>query len=424
MRRGLTGSIIFWLRENFNLNNPQTFFMVVYFNYLIFLVWSIIYLIKVNKSLRVLTVETILIFLFLPSLLLFPINDIGGLGRKEYLFFFGLLINLWLVSQTVTSLYLSDINQVKQELNRKTIDKYCYQLFIFYNLFSIPTALSHEAILFLVLPLNILISLSILALNNLPIKTIKKIIIIYSPTIIVALISLIFNGNKEVVVSICKSWQEYNLVPNCQELPEVLSYYTYSTFEAIQETFKRNILYDNGLRFFSWITAFFLSKIILMRASEITISKTVEEENRRLYIKNESLSFSPQEVSINFSFKYFFIPFIGSFILYIIAFDWGRWFMTISITYAVCLLTPSLIKLKMYSYQKNQELLKIIKPIYNLYSHIISFFQNKFDIKKYYLIYFILLIYTLFFIRITHYDMNFIDLSNGFIPIHYYTIFS
>lgn len=424
VRRGLTGSFIFLLRENFNLTTPQIFYIVVYSNYLIFLIWSVIYLIKVNQSLKVLRIETILVVLFLPSLLLFPLNDIGGLGRKEYLFFFGLLINLWLVSQTVNSLYLSDINQAKKELNRKTIDKYCYQLFIFYNLFSIPTALSHEAILFLVLPLNILISLSILALNNLPIKTIKKTIIIYSPTIIVALISIIFKGNEEVAMTICKSWQQYNLVPNCQELPEVLSYYTYSTFEAIQETFKTNILYDNGLRFVSWITAFFLSTIILMRASEITISKTVEEENRRLYIKNESLSFSPQEVSINFSFKYFFIPFLSSLILYIIAFDWGRWFMIISITYTFCLLTPSLIKLEIYSYQKNQDLLKIIKPIYNLYSQIFSFFQNKFYIKKYYLIYFILLIYTLFFIRITHYAMNFIDLSNGLIPVHYYTIFS
>lgn len=423
VRRGLNGSIVFWIREIFNLNNNQMLLMVIYSFYLIFLVWSIIYLVKINQSLKVLTVETILIFLFLPCFILFPINDLGGLGRKEYLFFLGLLINLWLVSQTVNSLYLSDINQAKQELNQKNIDKYGYLLFIFYNLFSIPTALSHEALLFLVLPLNIIITVSLLGLNHSPLKIIIKTLIIYSPTILVCFISMIFKGNQEIAMSICQSWQKYNLVPDCQELPEVLSYYTYSTFEAVQETFNKNVLHDNGLRFFSWITAFLLSLIFLMRASEITISKTVEEENRRLYIKNENLSFSPQEVSINFSFKYLFLPFIASFILYIIAFDWGRWFMIISITYAVCLLTPSLIKLEIYSYQKNQELLKIIKPIYRLYASIISYFQNNFDIKKYYLIYFILLIYTLFFIRIPIWSINLIDLSNGLIPIHYYTIF-
>jgi len=423
VRRGLTGSVIFWLRENLNLTNAKTFFMVIYSFYLIFFVWSIIYLIKVNKSLKVLTIETILIFLFLPCLILFPINSLGGLGRKEYLFFFGLLINLWLVSQSVNSLYLSDINKAKQELNRKTIDKYCYQLFIFYNLFSIPTALSHEAILFLVLPLNILITFTLLRLNNSSIQVVKNTLLIYSPTILVCLISMIFKGNEEIAMSICQSWQKSNLFLDCQELPEVLSYYTYSTFEAIKATFKLNILHDNGLRFLSWITAFFLSTIILMRASEITISKTVEEENRRLYIKNESLSFSPQEVSINFSFKYFFLPFLASFILYIIAFDWGRWFMIISITYAICLLTPILIKLEIYSYQKNQDLFKIIAPIYHIYSKIISYFQNNFNIKRYYLIYFILLIYTLFFIRIPIWSINLFDLSGGFIPIHFYTIF-
>ncbi len=423
VRRGLTGSIIFSLRKMFNLTTPQMFFKVVYVNYLIFLVWSIIYLIKVNKSLKILTVETILIFLFLPCLILFPINDIGGLGRKEYLFFLGLLINLWLVSQTVNSLYLLGINQAKQELNQKSLDKYGYQLFIFYNLFSIPTALSHEALLFLVLPLNILITLTILRLNNLPKRAITKTLIIYSPTLLICLISVIFKGNEEVAITICQSWQKYNLVPDCQELPEVLSYYTYSTFKAVRATFNKNILHDNGLRLFSWIVAFLLSLILLMRASETTISKTVEEENKRLYIKNENLSFSHQEVSTNFSFKYLFLPFLASFILYIIAFDWGRWFMIISITYAVCLLTPSLIKLEMYSYRKNQDLLKIIEPIYHIYSKVISYFQNNFNIKRYYLIYFILLIYTLFFVRITHYAMNLIDLSNGLIPVHYYTIF-
>lgn len=423
VRRGLTGSVIFWLRNTFNLNNTQMFFMVIYINYLIFFIWSIIYLIKVNKSFRFLRIESILVVLFLPSLLLFPLNDIGALGRKEFLFFFGLLINLVLVSQTFNSLYLSKINEEKEKLNQKTINQYCYRLFIFYNLLSVPVALTHEAILFLVLPLNLIITLTLLRLTKSSIQVIKNTLLIYSPTIIVSLISLFFKGNEEIAMTICKSWQEYNLLPDCKELPEVLSYYTFSTFDAIQETFRKNILYDNGLRFISWITAFFLSIIILIRASEITINKVVEEENRRLYIKGEHLSFSHQKVSINFSFKYLFLAFLSSFILYIIAFDWGRWFMTISITYVVCLLTPSLIKLEMYSEQNSQWLFKVFKPIYELYSQVFAFFQNKFDMKRYYAIYFIVLIYTLFFIRIPLWSINFIDLSNGFIPIHYYTIF-
>ena len=97
--------------------------------------------------------------------------------------------------------------------------------------------------------------------------------------------------------------------------------------------------------------------------------------------------------------------------------------MIISITYAICLLTPILIKLEIYSYQKNQDLFKIIAPIYHIYSKIISYFQNNFNIKRYYLIYFILLIYTLFFIRIPIWSINLFDLSGGFIPIHFYTIF-
>lgn len=423
VRRGLTGSIIFWLREQFNWNNPQMYLIVVYFNYIIFLIWTIIYLFKVNQSLKILNPETLLVFLFLPSLIFFPLNDLSGLGRKEYLFFLGLLINLWLVSRTVNSLYLFPVNEQKAKLNNENINKYSYQLFIFYNLFSIPTALSHEAILFLVLPLNLIITATLLGVSNSPIKVITKTLLIYSPTILVSFISMIFKGNQEVAITICKSWQEYNIVNNCNEIPRVLYFYGISTLDVIKENFRLNIIDRNGLIFLSWIFAFLLNIIILMRASEMTINKLVKDENRKLDMKNQNLSFSSENISISFSFKYIFIPFLCSFILYIIAFDWGRWFMIICVTYAVCLLTPSLISLEMYSYKQNQWLLYIIKPIFIIYTNITLFIKSKFIIKKHYFAYFILLIYTLFFIRVPHYAMNFIDLSDGLIPIHIYRIF-
>lgn len=417
VRRGLTGTIIFGVREFFNFNNDQMFFMVVSVNYVIFLIFAGNYIFKVNQSFKLLTLETLMIFLFLPSLILFPINDINGLGRKDYLFLLGLLMHLWLVSRTVNFLDLHQPNEEKQKLNSQNINRYSYQVFIFYNLFSIFCALSHEALLFLVLPLNFIITTNLLRLNYSPRKTIVNTLIIYSPTIFICVISMIVKGNEEIALKICESWLQYNFPTdaNCQKLPLVLSFYDYSTSEAILQNFKINILRDNGLRFFSWITSFLLSIIILMRASETTISKTVEAENRRLCINNKSLSFSPQKISISFSFKYLLLPFICSFILYIIAFDWGRWFMIICITYALCLLTPSLIKLEMYSYEKNKYWLDIIKPIFKVYSQIISFFQTKFNIKKYYFGYFVIFIYTLFFLRILHYGMNIDNLSHSLI---------
>lgn len=71
---------------------------------------------------------------------------------------FGLLINLFLVTKTIKALKINKYRKIllkSDSISAKSINNYCYSLFFYYNLLSIPTALSHEAIIFLALPLNI-----------------------------------------------------------------------------------------------------------------------------------------------------------------------------------------------------------------------------------------------------------------------------
>ncbi|WP_231937625.1 hypothetical protein [Geminocystis sp. NIES-3709] len=351
---------------------------------------------------------------------MFPLNDltiIGEvLGRKEFFFFLGISINLFFISKVVKNLHFSSIDENSQESRKLIINKYCYDIFFCYNLLSIPTALSHEAIIFLGVPLNMIITATLIGFNYSKKIVLIKTFLIYLPTIFVSCLGLIFKGNEQVALDICRSWEEYNLASDCiNKLPLVLSFYNVSTIYIIKDIIRVNVLENNGTRCLSWIFTFLLNGIILMRTSENIINKSVENINQKIEIKDNQNLLS-KNISINFSFKYIFIPFLCSFILYIIAYDWGRWFFITVISYALCLLTPSLIKLEMYSYQNNKWILNLFSPIYNIYSKLMSYFQTNFSIQKHFRIYSILLIYTLIFMRITYYGMTAKDLLRGLIP--------
>lgn len=112
----------------------------------------------------------------------------------------------------------------------------------------------------------------------------------------------------------------------------------------------------------------------------------------------------------SFSFKYGFIPFACSFILYIIALDWGRWFFITSITYTLCFLTPSLIQLEIANYNQNQKFFDFLEPIYLTYSKIIGYLYNQSFLQRFPVIYFVGLIYTLFIPTIPVFRMSVQDL--------------
>lgn len=428
VRRGLPGTILIFLQKEYNINLFHKPLMALGCS--IYLLFTSIYIFKVKQSQKVLNGETMMVFLFLPSLIIFPINDLWGIGRKEFFFFFGLLINLFFTSIFVKSYKQLNSQEKYNSISNSFLRKYCFNVFVFYNLLSIPTALSHEAILFLGLPINMIITATVIGFYF-PIKTVLvRTFLIYLPTIFVSCLALIFNGNAEIALGICQSWvgyeswkEEYKLISDCaKKLPRALAYFAQTISDSIELVLETNVWRQNGKSFVSWVFAFIVNTIILMRASTKTVGKSVEKINYKLSLNSDNNTLHDRP-SVWFSFKYLFLPFICSFILYVIALDWGRWFFIVFISYALCLLTPNLIELEVLASQQNKRILGFLSPIYKLYSKIILYLENIHLSKTFFLIYFIFLIYTLFFMSILHYKMNVSDLSNGIIPQIYQLIF-
>ncbi|GET35665.1 hypothetical protein [Microseira wollei] len=432
VRRGLPGAILLLL-TNLNLD---IFKLIKLFSYITFLLVYSIYLFKVRQSKKVLDLESLIVVLFLPSLILFPLHDPNAIGRKEFLFFFGLFVNLFLLKKAIKiiNLHIAQDLEYEEQYLTNAINQYSRSLFICYNLLSIPTALSHESIIFLALPLNMIITSSLIGLKFPIKKVLWRTLIIYFPTIFVTFLCLIFQGNDLTPVVICQSWQEYinqyksiNCDPGylpakrtitlTDNVPLVLQYIGLPIRYFVMEVWTNNIYSNNGLVFLKWISAFLLCTIILMRTSSRILINSVEKIKPKIKIQNQdnrSLEFSsaidPVHVISSFSFKYAFIPFMFSSVLYIIAQDWGRWFFMTSTSYTICLLSPSLILIEIVGNSQNKWNgwnkcpLKFLFSIYYSYFKITNWFCKWHLLQRFYVIYFVVIIFTLFVLKIPHHS--------------------
>ncbi|MBR8832076.1 MAG: hypothetical protein Cpurp_12820 [Chlorogloea purpurea SAG 13.99] len=424
VRRGLVGTFLMFIHDKFYISIDGIRKIILHFSYIIYCIFSIIYITKVNNLKKQLSLENLVVFLFLPCLIVFPIRDLNIIGRKDFFFLFGLAVNLFFVTRYVMTLKASSeiiSSQEDSPISNKEINKYCYSLFIWFNLLSIPTALIHEAIIFLGIPLNMMITGSLVSSKLTKRKSINLTLAIYLPTILVAVLCMLARGNEEIAVGICNSWHKYSTIAtkfssDCiTELPNTLKFFNISNTSVIKMVIKNNIRGNNGLVFLSWLLVFSLNVVILIRASYTLIKNSVEKFNQKLSREESPIYEYPvnfNDVFTIFSFKYLFIPFIFSLILYVSALDWGRWFFIISVSYALCVLSPSLLELEIYSFYRKQKRLRWLYPIYSTYSQVIICL-NTLNEKIFRPIYLFILIYTILMIRIPHYRIDTIDLYKG-----------
>ncbi|MBD2343407.1 hypothetical protein [Anabaena subtropica] len=431
IRRGFPGSILFFFNNNYKID---IFKIIKLFSYFTFLLFSSIYLLKVKQSKKILDLESLMVVLFLPSLILFPLHDPHVIGRKEILFFFGLFVNIFLLETYLKVLNIKQNFENEQDTTR-IINQYCYKLFICYNLLSIPTALSHESIIFLSLPLNIIITSNFIRLKFSIKQVVLRSLIIYFPTIFIAFLCFIFQGNDLSSIGICQSWQEYinqyksincdsaylparKMFTFTDNVPLVLQYFGLPIRYFFIEVWTNNISSNNGLVFIKWLSAFSLCTIILIRISSRILSNYVEKFKQKIhwqYQYDKSLGFY-SSINLNhlipsFIFKYAFIPSIFSAVLYIIAQDWGRWFFVTSTSYTICLLSPGLILIEIVGNFKNKcnsrDKLqpKFLFFIYSTYLKILNLFCTFHSCKKISsIIYFLTIIFTLFILKIPHHS--------------------
>jgi hypothetical protein len=426
IRRGFLGTIILLLNKSYGLD---VFTIIKIFLYLTFLLFITIYILQVKKAEKFLDIESWLVVLLLPSLVLFPVHDTHVIGRKELFFFLGLFINISFIRKGVQQLNLEKKFEY-DKCSTATINQYCRDLLIWYNLLSVPVTLSHESILFLSLPLNIILTTNFLSLILSFKQAFMRTLAIYCPTIIVALLCFMFPGTDLYAIGICQSWQEnINLYQsiNCEpaylpakgitlnytdNVPIPLQYIGFPIRYLIMEVWQNNIAANHGLVFFRWISAFALCTIILLRTSARILRNYLEQLQPEIKCKGQdNQAIGLNDVIANFTFKYAFIPFIFSSVLYMIAQDWGRWFFVISTSYTICLLSPSLMLIEIVkNHQKNCNNQYVLqsKFLVNLYS---AYLQISNKLCEWSLsdnlstVCFLALFFTLFDLKIPHYGV-------------------
>lgn len=393
VRRGFAGEILFFFTKQRILLNPSEF--ILFSTSLFFLFFSLIYLVKIKRNFSYIDNFNLLTVLFLPSLLLFPLID-GALGRKEVIFLILLLFNLNIVKNKIDLLKknrFEDQNQLKILKN-----SYFNQIFIWFNLISIPLTLTHESIIFLSLPINMVITNSFLAFKTSGKKVILRTFQAYLPTLLVVLLCFMAKGGYESAVKICESWQSLGILDCSHKLPGALRHFGMSLkfFIMIQ----RQQLYSH-YQYLAYIIMFMLNLLFLLNSSSIILSNYLKS------ISHDSISYL-DDYFTSFSFKYLVIPLFCSLPLYLLGVDWGRWFFIFSVSYVFCVLTPNLILLEIDKEDPN--LIWQPKIINNFYKKYISLTKNILYVcQKNYVVYKIIATYIFFFTYISHSGMTFIN---------------
>lgn len=400
VRRGLAGSILLFMTENFNLNPYIT---LTIFVSLLYLVISIFYIHKIFKLQYFMNSTSLIVFLFLPSLLLFPLND---LGRKEILFIIPLIMNISFLSREIKRLKIDELIEPSLNHNKNlesSIKRYRKNILIWFNLLAIPIALSHESIIFLSLPINLAITVSFLSL-----KSSRKLppldsFTIYIPNVISALAAFIWKGDPSVALSICESWQNLGVLDCTNGPPAALSGIGWSLKQGVSLSW-RVIKADRGLTFLQWLIILALNFIFIISSSSKLVSNFLDNFNSHWHDKVHFIN--TRKTYSSFSFKYAIIPIIVSIPLYILGYDWGRWFFMAAISYSFCSLSPSLIYLEIVNQkiinQNRSRRFNLLNWVFHrLYFVYSKFLANLFSLlEKYSLAYKICLIYVLLFVTL------------------------
>lgn len=395
VRRGLAGSILLFMTENFNFNPYITLTIFVSLWYLLV---SIFYIYKILKLQYFMNSTTLIVLLFLPSLILFPLND---LGRKEVLFIIPLIMNISFLSRELKRLRNNELIEPSLKNNKNlnsSIKRYRQNILIWFNLLAVPIALSHESIIFLSLPINLAITINFISLETSRKRILLDSFIIYIPTIVSALAGFIWKGDASVALGICESWQNLGILDYTNGPLAALQAIGWSLKQGLSLSWGV-IKADRGLIFLQWLIILALNLIFLIFSSSKLVLNLLENFNSNWDDKNNFIN--SRKIYSSFSFKYAAIPIICSIPLYILGYDWGRWFFLTAISYSFCSLSPSLIYLEIVNQNQSRRFNLLNWVFHRLYFVYSKFLTNLLSLlEKYSLAYKISLTYVILFVTL------------------------
>jgi hypothetical protein len=353
VRRGLSGELI---RAAAGIINPYQLSVILSWSLYFSLIITYLYLII--RNLTTIPSQYLLVVLFLPSLILFYLFDHAALGRKEMLGFLFVFIHLLIVPV-----------QIKKPFSILTYLKYLWIL----TFLLLPIHIFiHEASLFLFIPVHLMISWSVFSYQK-PSPFIKKFTILlltYAPVAISFLI-IFFWGRPDfsVAQTICQNWEAAQAFNQgaCQSKSANLMWALPGAFTALPWNISQANSLPSSLStpvlltwlsvffLFSLTTLFYLGRVSTLLSLAVNKEMTVDSAIQRRH-------------SAMIRFKYFFIPVICTLPLYLLGWDFGRWFAVSSINFALIALSKELEYLEMQILPAKDSL---IQKLVNIHDSII-----------------------------------------------------
>lgn len=329
VRRGLSGELVYAVSD---FIHPYHFSVIL--SWSIFLILVVGYLYLVFKNLKKIPPLYLIIILFLPSLLPFYVFDHSALGRKEMLGYIFLFIHLFLIKWQFS---LSPFNK----------NTYIKFLALITFLFLPLHILIHESSLLLFIPVHIMMSWTVLSYheNHHFYKKLKVLMLMYSPVFITFLIVYALGRPElEVVQKICTHWEALHALRQgtCQidnentmwTLPGALSALAWNFSQATSLAASLSIYI-----IFGWLFIFLLLSFISMAYLGQLSTLLSLDENKQSPLVEQT---NQWKHSTLIRFKYFLIPILCSLPLYLVGWDFGRWFAVTSINFAIIVLSKEL----------------------------------------------------------------------------------
>ncbi|WP_309741893.1 MULTISPECIES: hypothetical protein [unclassified Chamaesiphon] len=292
VRRGLFGTGIDWLRQ-WNIPPLPLIFGIAITAYVI-TTWLWIASVRINQS--KLSRNELLLLLFNPCLILFFVMDGSPLRKDVFPILFS-MISLWM------------IRSIKPHENKFFLNIVIFS--IWEAVSGLILSLSHEGIsLFLWLPTHWLLYTTIISKistdrfgNTTKDKLIQNTvrILVFLPTLIACAAAIKWNGGSETALAICKNWESL-IATNCSD-----NYADTAAIAAVSWNLSQAwnmsgfTLIDNGVVLLWFIPFLFWTGIHLRIASKVSMSPSLSVK---------------------------VAAWIGmtAFPLYLIGWDWGRWF--------------------------------------------------------------------------------------------------
>ena len=355
VRRGLAGQILLKAHQLFEIDFVAT---VIIFNIIIYLCILTYFSFRAWKLSHKLWP-----FLFLilnPSLILFPILD-GSPFRKD------------LIPILITVIHVILIERVINQRKNVKLKSSFYSPIAFFLIGILTTILSllHETIsLTAFMPLNIFLSISYLVTveNILGQQLVRKVTAIYFTGALAGIISVIMKGDNYVAETICMSWQGIIPMINCNEsIPLAI--------EALRWSFGQALMYSahliNSGTFLLYILILILMMIFTIPAMANLYQQ--EESEKELTVVDNNIQWqqalpiltlldSSVDQRKEFILHLYLFLLIFSIPLYILGWDWGRYFFIIAMQVGIIVLSPITFSILLNFYKKyliNYQIFKI-----------------------------------------------------------------